>query len=421
MRLRPATQSPNDSEGEVWTSPKKVGTRLKNTFSGGTLCSLAEPHLMTTPKEHISHNPIGTMLITLYYAINIIMEDGADAPKLTGKLITDRKATDAAKPDVGDGRLRGSLMRPKDSVAGRPDVKEVLQDGNFVVEKVLNVEHDEDGLPIARSLEVDRVRGLSGTLARKTKIGFVSVADGLGGAGSRHVMADIDGTRQERTMAYIAARKAQEAARNVVDANPQILTGTLDEVRESLELSIRDSFSTINAEEPPPSPLKSKLLKDYPTTFSSAVVQETEAGKRVMLFWTGDSPLFVFTPDRIYSTYTPGAGDAVMGEEAIHRDHYVLNAQQLDFPPDTPLLVVAASDGVLKLGAQEFELAKEFILEGVKNNPPDEIGEQLRASYQARKELGSIELDDTTIAIVGSMKPGETASLNSESPIQTIA
>lgn len=215
--------------------------------------------------------------------------------------------------------MRGTLL----------EKREQPKTSDIAIAATLNTEHDEDGPPLARSFTIEGYAGnLTGTLAPKEskKIGFAAVADGLGGSGARSVVTEVDGKREERTMAYIASRKAQEAAKNVVDKNPQALTGTLEEIRATLQTALEDSYSSINAEAPT-SKIKGRIIKEFPTTFSSAVVQETSAGKKVMLFWAGDSPLFVFTPDNIFTTHTPGAGDVPV-DSFISPGNYNLKAKQ---------------------------------------------------------------------------------------------
>jgi hypothetical protein len=52
---------------------------------------------------------------------------------------------------------------------------------------------------------------------------------------------------------------------------------------------------------------------------------------------------------------------------------------------------------------------------------PAEIGDKLRYEYQRRNGLGYVERDDTTIAIVSSMKPGEMTRLGASAPTQTVS
>jgi serine/threonine protein phosphatase PrpC len=222
----------------------------------------------------------------------------------------------------------------------------------------------------------------------------------------------------ERTMAYVAARIVQQAVRNTITTNPDNFAKPLDDIRDTLQKSFEKSYSEIKAEAPT-SLIRGKMIKEFPTTFSSTVVQETESTKEIMLFWAGDSPIFIFTPEAIFTTFIPGSGDAPV-DRCITKGNYELKSKQLSFSKNTPVLVVSASDGILKLNGDSLNSALNFILNNIKNNPLDEISQSLTNQYQQLKQNGDVELDDTTIAITLSLKPEEISKLNTSVPIKTI-
>ena len=212
-------------------------------------------------------------------------------------------------------------------------------------------------------------------------------------------------------MAYIASRKAQEAVKSIVEGHPQALAGNLEDIRTTLQTAIEEAYSTIEYEMLSRLKTNSTIL-DFPTTFSAAVVQETSRWKRVMLFWVGDSPLFICAPDGILTTYRRDDGGNRTGG-AIHLGNYALHAEEFYFAPDTPLLVVAASDGLAKLG--DAESPTDLIIEAVQKGAPERVAEELRGRYW--KGTG----DDVTVAMVSSMWPGEQKKLSASAPTRSIS
>ncbi len=263
----------------------------------------------------------------------------------------------------------------------------------FVCGATLNIEGDEDAPPVAKQFH-----------SESGNISIISVADGMGGSGARRIETG-------KTTAYHGSRAAQEAVSSlsILDLNQN-----LPSIKNTIENSFIKTFSVLP--KVPESIIKSKLLKDYPTTISAAILKEDNRSKSVKLLWTGDSPIFIFTPDTIYTTATPESGDAPTS--SIYRDHYHLDSRELTFDKDTPLMVVVASDGLLKMGRDSIGTAIRFILENTQNIDPSKISQQMIDRYQQLKSQHAIELDDTTIAITTS---GDISKFNPDTPIKLIA
>lgn len=270
------------------------------------------------------------------------------------------------------------------------DNPEVNKDNpSFVCAAILNVEKDEDAPPIAKKI------------TESTSLIFV--ADGMGGSGARRIETG-------RTTAYHGSRAAREgiSSISISDFNQDLLS-----IKRTVENSFARSFSSLPIV--PESGLKSKFARDYPTTVSTAILTEEKDSKSVKLLWTGDSPIFIFTPEAIYTTATPDSGDAPTS--AVYRDHYHLDSQELTFKKDTPIMVVTASDGLLKMGGDTIDTAIRFILENIQNTDPSQISQKMIDRYQQLKSRHQIELDDTTVAIATS---GDISKLRAEVPVKLI-
>lgn len=263
---------------------------------------------------------------------------------------------------------------------------------SFVCAATLNIDRDEDGPPIAKQFNSE--------LGNNS---IISVADGMGGSGARRMETG-------KTTAYYGSRAAQEVISSLSESD---LNQEIFQIKNTIQEKLRQKFSSLP--KVPESKIKSKLIKDYPTTLSTAVLREDEYSKSVKLIWTGDSPIFIFTPEAIYTTATPESGDAPTS--SVYRDHYHLDSQELTFDKDTPLMVVVASDGLLKMGGDTIGTAIRFILENTKDTDPSQISQKMIDCYQQLKSRHQIELDDTTIALATS---GDISKLRAEVPIRFI-
>lgn len=267
---------------------------------------------------------------------------------------------------------------------------EVNKDNHsFVCAVILNVENDEDAPPIAKKIT--------------ESISLIFVADGMGGSGARRIETG-------KTTAYHGSRAAREGISSLSTSD---FNQDLSSIKRTVENSFARSFSSLP--KVPESIIKSKLIKDYPTTVSTAILREEKDSKSVKLLWTGDSPIFIFTPEAIYTTATPESGDAPTS--SVYRDHYHLDSQELVFKKDTPIMVVVASDGLLKMGGDTIGTAIRFILENTKDTDPSQISQKMIDYYQQLKSRHQIELDDTTIALAIS---GDISKLRAEVPIRLI-
>jgi serine/threonine protein phosphatase PrpC len=297
-------------------------------------------------------------------------------------------------------KIKNSLRKPTDenlwhkaTFGDDPETKnnpEVIKnESSLVCAAVLNVEKDEDAPPIAKKI------------TESTSLIFV--ADGMGGSGARRIETG-------KTTAYHGSRAAREGISSISTSD---FNQDLSSIKRTVESSFARSFSSLPIV--PESGLKSKFAREYPTTVSTAILTEEKDSKSVKLLWTGDSPIFIFTPEAIYTTATPESGDAPTS--AVYRDHYDLDSQELTFKKDTPIMVVVASDGLLKMGGDTIGTAIRFILRNTKDSDSSTISQQMTDYYQQLKNRHEIELDDTTIALATS---GDISKLRPEVPVRLI-
>lgn len=337
---------------------------------------------------------------------SLIKLSGVDRPRL-GPIAHPSEPTSPTPTSPETSGSPATVKSESSPDEGRGVERKVAESAKFHFAANLNTEKDEDGPPLSQSYVTDS--GISVSVA--------SVADGLGGSGSRkHKVGD-----EEKSSAYIASRAAQEVIKQffIEDeagfvANP---AKSASEIQRLLKDRLAARFDDLSRMYPlVEGQATGMLYKDFPTTLSTVVIREEGDQKHVMLFWKGDSPLIVLTPDNAYSTITPGAGDAVMSGDIVFAGNQETNVYQMHFPKDVPVLVLAASDGMLKLGASKGQEVREIIDfvfgEDMYSVPIEELERKLQEKYQQRKIAGLLdEYDDTTLAVISSIPPGTDFSV----------
>ncbi len=124
---------------------------------------------------------------------------------------------------------------------------------------------------------------------------FISVFDGMGGAGS--TVYSFDGV--QRSGAFIASRTVKKTLErllhNIIKQNEvfdEKITETLkNEVLKDLNSQLKELKHEVSA-------LKSKLIKTLPTTFAGQLIYEEEKEIKVFSFSAGDSRNYILSPQK---------------------------------------------------------------------------------------------------------------------------
>lgn len=144
----------------------------------------------------------------------------------------------------------------------------------FMVEK--SIGKGEDSTPILFSTETSAITG---------------VFDGMGGSGASVCMSDFG---EGHTKAYVSSRIIREAIYNYLndqqDVNPDIIKKIC---RERLEIEKENYPST-------KSMLRSKLVRDYPTTLTLASARESDNEILIDSYWAGDSRNYLWMQEGFY-------------------------------------------------------------------------------------------------------------------------
>lgn len=274
-------------------------------------------------------------------------------------------------------RLKGSLITGRKS---SPTELEPPTSKIFVIADSLYIDRDEDGPPLAAFRHQPD----------ESIIGIVSVADGMGGSGARQ--AELHG--EQHTMAYFAARWAQQAVESCFDAFSH--EEPLSQFHTQLEARLKTEFEARTIGFISTSKLRGSSIKNFPTTLATAVMRSNKDKQEIMLLWAGDSSLTLFTPTDIYTTSQPGDGDAPM-HSMVTLENQKLQFAHFIFPTDVPVLVAGTTDALLK-NSNGFHGLKETVLAGMGTRDSGLARIAIRNQFQKL----SPEIDDATYALCGS-------------------
>lgn len=124
----------------------------------------------------------------------------------------------------------------------------------------------------------------------------VGVFDGMGGAGAAMCKSDLG----EHTKAYVASRIVKDAVENYIRHKAdESITSTIDAegIKQTAKSRLEQEKSCFPAKA---SGLRSRLVRDYPTTLALITSQITDEGSLVNSYWAGDSRNFLWTQDGFF-------------------------------------------------------------------------------------------------------------------------
>lgn len=237
-------------------------------------------------------------------------------------------------------------------------------------------------------------------------LGLVAVFDGMGGAGGT-VYDTPDG---RRTGAYLASRLARDVVeQRMLDLlEPEWnLNGraAAEEIRRSVKEALVERLQELS---PPPSGLRSRLLRALPTTMALVALQRTEpAGSTwgAHVLWAGDSRAYVFEPGSGAQQLTVDdirdGGDAMAN---LREDSVVGNAMSADaefhvnhrkVALNAPFIVVVATDGCFAYVRTPMHFEHLFLRTLQESRDPESW------SMALQTEISAITGDDAAMSTLG--------------------
>jgi len=201
----------------------------------------------------------------------------------------------------------------------------------FMVEKSIGKGEDSD--PILFSTESSAITG---------------VYDGMGGSGASLCTSEYEG---QHTKAYVASRIIRDAIDNLVNNQDQ---GIIDS--ETLKrICVERLNREINDYPSPKSILKSKLIRNYPTTFTLAVANSGKDNIIIDSYWAGDSRNYLWieggfyqiTKDDLVSDNDPLdnlTSDSALSNCVCADNDFTINHKEIKIDKQ-PYVILSATDG----------------------------------------------------------------------------
>lgn len=184
-------------------------------------------------------------------------------------------------------------------------------------------------------------------LINKGNLSFLSVCDGMGGAGS--TIYEVDGL--QKSGAYISSRLVNKEAENYFSnliTNENLFNeSNLEELKSKFLNLLTGKLKEIKKDGG--SNLRSKLLKDLPTTFSSLFIKEGEVTTEIFSIWAGDSRNYLFSRNQ---------GLQQISIDDLKQKHDPFE----NLTKDSPLDNVVSADGDFNLRYSKIEIDFPCIL-----------------------------------------------------------
>lgn len=246
---------------------------------------------------------------------------------------------------------------------------------SFMVEKIK--EHGEDSEPL---LFID------------DNLKAVGVFDGMGGAGATLCKSDYG----LRTKAYVASRITKESVENLLKMG-QVSS---ESMAQKIQLRLEQEKVKYPSEK---SGLRSKLVKDYPTTLAVATIVKSQNKFVVTSYWAGDSRNYLWTPtgfyqmskDDLVSEFDPLENlknDDMLSNCVCAGQDFVIN--KLEKHINGPFVLFSATDGCFNyfLTPMHFEYVMKDSLRA--SSDMDTWREILE------KKLQGVTADDMSMALI---------------------
>ena len=181
----------------------------------------------------------------------------------------------------------------------------------------------------------------------KNNLYFLSVCDGMGGAGSTTYA--VNGVQVSG--AYISSRLVNKQAENyfssIIETGSTFNENNLEELKSAFLTPLKEKLIEIKKDVE--SKLKSKLLKDLPTTFSGLFISKGEINVEVCSIWAGDSRNYVFNDSD---------GLQQLSSDDLRQKYDPLE----NLAKDSPLDNVVSADGDFKIRFNKITTASPCIL-----------------------------------------------------------
>ena len=237
-------------------------------------------------------------------------------------------------------------------------------------------------------------------LVTKESTYAVGVFDGMGGAGAATCDSEFG---EDYTKAYVASRICEKEIENLFEdclGKEHISPGLLKEKLLNRLQKEQEAY-------PPKtkSMLRSKLVRDYPTTMAVVTLRKTETELQIDSFWAGDSHCYLWTRKGFYQISKDDLeedndpmenlrNDAAISNCVCADRDFHINHRQIPLPHE-PVAILCATDGCF--GYFPTPMHFENMLKRCLRKATDENNWMNRVQQCIQEVTG----DDTSLSLVG--------------------
>lgn len=253
---------------------------------------------------------------------------------------------------------------------------------NLWTEKIVG--HGEDAPPL---------------LISKGKACAVGVFDGMGGAGATTCDSSFgDG----HTQAYVASRIVCSSVDMFLQNHLPTDDVTVEDMKAVIKRKLREEKESF----PPKvrSALRSKLVREYPTTLAIVVLQEYEKTYKIESYWAGDSHCYLWTKDGFFQISKDDLEVNNDPMENLHNDSpisncicadsdFTINSMTFEIPKG-PAIILCATDGCF--GYYQSPMHFEYILKSCLQNAKNEKEWEQKVKDEVLKVTG----DDCSLSLI---------------------
>lgn len=229
----------------------------------------------------------------------------------------------------------------------------------------------------------------------------VGVFDGMGGAGAATCNSEYG---ENYTKAYVASRMVASSVQSYLESHLGIDSVLVENMKDVIVQRLRNE-----QEKYPPetkSMLRSKLVREYPTTMAVITLTENEKDMAIDCFWAGDSHCYLWKRDGFYQISKDDLEEDNDPLENLHNDAAIsncvcadrdfwINHRHIVLKSKEPVAILSASDGCF--GYYSTPMHFEDVLKSTLGKARDEKDWQEKIEKQIQKVTG----DDTSLSLIG--------------------
>lgn len=254
---------------------------------------------------------------------------------------------------------------------------------HFMIEK--KVEHGEDAPPL---------------LIAKGNSYAVGVFDGMGGAGAK--ICDMSSVGAGYTQAYISSRIVCSSMDTFLHNHLPTDDVTVEAMKEVIKRKLHEEKETF--EPKAISSLRSKLVREYPTTMAIVTLQEYDKLCKIDCFWAGDSHCYLWTKKGFFQISRDDLEDDNDPMENLHNDSPISNCicADRDFTihhnsielEKEPIIILCATDGCF--GYYQTPMHFEYVLKSCLQEAKNEKEWEQKINDEVLKVTG----DDCSLSLI---------------------